>query len=104
VNWVKVLGFTYAVLLGFGAILALIWGAVYYNTSHDLVTTASTAASGFGTYAVGLVAVHVVGRQLSGFFGWLYNVTRSWKLPGSHDVQVLIFVVLGIAVGYVVWQ
>jgi hypothetical protein len=94
----------YAVLLGFGAILALLWSAVYYNISRDLITTASTAASGFATYAVGLVAVNVAGRQLSGFFGWLYKVTRSWKLPGSHDVQVPIFVVLGITVGYVLWQ
>jgi zinc transporter ZupT len=104
VNWGRVQGFTYAVLLGFGAILAVLWGAVYYNISRDLITTVSTAASGFATYAVGLVAVHVAGHQLSGFFGRLYTVTRSWKLPGSHDVQVLIFVVLGIAVGYVLWQ
>lgn len=103
-NWGRVQGFTYGVLLGFGAILALLWSAVYYNMSRDLITTASTAASGFATYAVGLVAVNVASRQLSGFFRWLYNVTRNWKLPGSHDVQVLIFVVLGIAVGYVLWQ
>jgi hypothetical protein len=104
VNWGRVLGFTYAVLLGFGAILALLWSAVYYNISRDLITTASTAASGFATYAVGLVAVHVAGRQLSGFFGWLYKVTRNWKVPGSHDLKVLVFAVLGIAGGYVLWQ
>lgn len=103
-NWGRVLGFTYAVLLGFGAILTLLWGALYYSISRDFTTTASTAASGFATYAVGLVAVHVAGRQLGGFFAWLYNVTKKWKLPGDHDVQVLIFGLLGIAAGYVLWQ
>jgi hypothetical protein len=104
VNWERVLGFTYAVLLGFGAILALLWSDVYYGISHDFITTISTAASGFATYAVGLVAVHVAGRELSGFFGWLYRATRKWALPGSHDLKVLLFAVLGIGAGYVLWQ
>jgi hypothetical protein len=104
VNWGRVLGFTYAVLLSFGALLTLLWGAFYYNLSHDFTTAASTAASGFATYSVGLVAVSVAARQLSGFFAWLYKVTRKWKLPGSHDLQVLIFGVLGIVAGYVLWQ
>jgi hypothetical protein len=104
VNWGRVLGFTYAVLLSFGALLALLWGLAYYRISHDLSTTLSTAASGFATYAVGLVAVHVASGLLGGFFAWLHKLTRNWKLPGSHDLQVLFFGVLGIVVGYVVWQ
>jgi len=49
--------------LGFGAILALLWSAVYYNISRDLITTASTAASGFATYASEIQGLSAAARR-----------------------------------------
>ena len=104
VIWTRAWGFTYAVLLAAGAIVSALWGIAYYRTTNDLITTLSTAASAFATYAVGLVALYVAARQLAGFFGWLYDQTHGWKLPLSIDWRVLAFGLLGLAVGWVIWQ
>ena len=102
-NWGRVLGFTYAILVTFGALVTVAWG-LFYGRSHDFNTTASTAVSGFATYAVGLVALFVVSRELDGGFRWLFNLTRAWKLPGSQDLQVVVAGVVGICAGYALWQ
>lgn len=103
-NWGRALGFTYAVLLAFGAVLALLWGLFDYHRFHNLITTLSTAVSGFATYAVALVAIHSAGHQLGEMFEGLYNGTKAWKLPGSHDQQVAAAGVAGIVLGYALWQ
>lgn len=104
VVWTRALGFTYAVLLAVGAIVAAVWGIAYYRWTHQLVTTLSTAVSGFATYAVGLVALYVAAHQLAGFFRRLYDATRNWKLPFSIDARVVIFGVLGLLGAWPLWR
>lgn len=104
VVWTRALGFAYAVLLGFGAIAAALWGLAEYRSTHDLVTTVSTGVSAYATYAVGLVAIYVAAHQLSRFFRWLYERTKNWRLPLSTDWRVVVFGVPGLFLGWWLWR
>lgn len=102
--WTRALGFMYAVLLAFGAAATLVCGVAFYRATHDTVTVVSTVVSGYATYAVGLVAIYVAAHQLDRFFRWLYDATKSWRLPLSTDWRVVIFGIPGLLLGWRLWQ